>query len=213
MEPKTVEWYFDYLSPFAYLAHEQLHKLPDQVELIHKPVLFAGLLKHWGSTGPAEVVGHRRFTYRYCQWLADRLAIPFKMPAGHPFNPLPLLRLSIALDDKPEVVDRLFRYVWQQGHFPDEETHWAQLLDELRVVDAAKTLNNESVKQQLRGNTQRAIEQEVFGVPAFVVDGQLFWGQDSIDFLVDYLRDPAIINTQEMRRISNLPAMAQRSSN
>ncbi len=209
MEPKTVEWYFDYISPFAYLAHEQLDKLPDQITLIYKPVLFAGFLKHWGGKGPAEVIGQRRFIYRYCQWLANRLAIPFKMPAGHPFNPLPLLRLSIALENQPEVIARLFHYVWQQGYLPDEEIHWAQLLDDLGF-NAIDNMNKTEVKQQLRDNTEQAIAQEVFGVPTFVVDGQLFWGQDSIEFLVDYLQDPAIIKTKEMRRISDLPTIAQR---
>ncbi len=211
MTTKTVEWYFDYISPFAYLAHEQLDKLPDQIELIRKPVLFAGLLKHWGSKGPAEVIGQRRFIYRYCQWLADRLAIPFKMPAGHPFNPLPLLRLSITLDNQPEVVARLFRYIWQQGYLPDEATHWSQLLDDLGA-NAIGNMKKVDAKQTLRDNTEQAIAQEVFGVPTFVVDGQLFWGQDSLDFLVDYLQDSAIISTREMRRISDLPTIAQRSN-
>ena len=90
------KWYFDFVSPFAYLHLPQFSGLPDELEVIPVPVLFSGLLKHWGQLGPAEIPPKRRFVYRYFKWNADRLDIPFKMPPRHPFNPLPSLRLCLA---------------------------------------------------------------------------------------------------------------------
>ena len=74
--------------------------------MIYKPVLFAGLLEHWGQKGPAEVPVKRRWTYRWCTWWARELGIPFRFPAAHPFNPLPHLRLALACGSKPDAVDR-----------------------------------------------------------------------------------------------------------
>ena len=77
-------WYFDFISPFAYLQLARFSELPKSLELTLKPVLFGSLLKHWGQLGPAEIPSKRRFVYRFFQWNADRLGIPFVMPPCHP---------------------------------------------------------------------------------------------------------------------------------
>lgn len=94
----SVDWYFDFISPFAYLQCEELHQLGPGVRVRYRPVLFAGLLEAHSHKGPAEIVRKREFTYRYLVWHARRMQIPFKMPPEHPFNPLRLLRLAIACD-------------------------------------------------------------------------------------------------------------------
>jgi len=95
-----IDWYFDFISPYSYLAFEALPAALAAIEpapvVRLRPVLFAGLLNHWGHMGPAEVAPKRRFTYEHCTWLADRHRIPMRAPRHHPFNPLPLLRAAIA---------------------------------------------------------------------------------------------------------------------
>jgi 2-hydroxychromene-2-carboxylate isomerase len=113
-----IDWYFDFISPFSYLQSELLHRLPTETEVRFKPLLFAGLLNHWDNKGPAEIVPKRAWTFEHCAWLAHRHGIPMTMPAHHPFNPLPLLRLCIALGATPAAVQRLFRYVWREGKLP-----------------------------------------------------------------------------------------------
>ena len=88
-----VDWYFDFVSPFAYLQSERLASLPPRVAIRFRPVLFAGLLDANGQKGPAEITAKRNFTYRFVVWQARKLGIPLKFPHEHPFNPLPLLRL------------------------------------------------------------------------------------------------------------------------
>ena len=85
--PVSIDWYFDFVSPYSYIALHRLRELPQPVT--YKPVLFAGLLNHWGQKGPAEIPAKRRWTYRWCTWWAASLGIPFRFPAAHPFNPLP----------------------------------------------------------------------------------------------------------------------------
>ena len=82
-------WYFDFVSPFAYLQNLRLEEFSSHIKIDRKPLLFAGLLKHWASKGPAELPPKRLFTYRHVQWMADRLDIPLRFPDRHPFNPIP----------------------------------------------------------------------------------------------------------------------------
>jgi 2-hydroxychromene-2-carboxylate isomerase len=203
-----LEWYFDFISPFSYLQSEQLHLLPAEVEIHFKPVLFAGLLNYWDNKGPAEVPPKRIWTYEHCAWLAARHGVPFKLPEYHPFNPLPLLRLCIALGSTQAVVQRLFRYVWHEGRLPTEADHWQALLEELGVT--ADMLNTPQIKQQLHINGEQAIAANVFGVPTAVVDQHCFWGMDSIEMLLGYLRGDPFFQSEQFKAAQNLPQGIQR---
>ena len=207
---RQIDWYFDFISPFAYLASARLSRLPAGVELRPRPILFAGLLQHWQTLGPAEIAPMRKFTFRHIRWLADRDAIDLKLPPMHPFNPLKLLRLCILLGADAALVQRLFRFVWAEGRSADRAGDWQALLGELGVPDADPRLEAAEVKRQLRLNTDEAIERQLFGVPSFVVDGEVFWGYDAMDFLLAYLRDPSILQAPGMREADALPDGPQR---
>ena len=99
---RPAAWYFDVISPYAYLHLARFGELPD-LAISYKPVLFAGLLNHWGQKGPAEIAPKRTWTYRACQFWADTHGIPFRFPAAHPFNSLHYQRLIIACGSTPEV--------------------------------------------------------------------------------------------------------------
>jgi 2-hydroxychromene-2-carboxylate isomerase len=205
---KTIDWYFDFISPFAYLASESLARLSDTHELRLHPILFAGLLQHYVTKGPAEIPTMRRFTFRHIRWLADRHGIALQPPPAHPFNPLPLLRLAIAIDADLEQVQRLFRFVWAEGNSHDDANAWHALLDELGIDEA--DLASDPVKARLRQNTDAAIEAGIFGVPSFVVDDEVFWGFDALEFLNDYLQDPNLLQTPGMLTIDAMPDGVQR---
>src|SRR6478735_6319451 len=133
---RQLDWYFDFISPFSYLQSELLDILPADVHITFKPILFAGLLKHWDNKGPAEIPPKRLWTFEHCAWLAHKHGIALTMPGHHPFNPLPLLRLCIALGNTQEVVQRLFGYVWREGKLPTDTGHWEALLQELGATPA-----------------------------------------------------------------------------
>jgi 2-hydroxychromene-2-carboxylate isomerase len=204
-----LDWYFDFVSPFAYLQFARLRDLPATIALELRPVLLAGLLTHWGQLGPAEIAPKRRFTYAHVTWLAARAALPFTMPVGHPFNSLPLLRLALAVGPTMDVVARLFRFVWVEGHIPQEPQAWAALLAEF---GSGVQPEAESVKARLRSATEAAAAAGVFGVPAAIAGGQLFWGYDATDMLFDYCRDPAAFTTPAQRRAAEVPIAATRAS-
>jgi 2-hydroxychromene-2-carboxylate isomerase len=204
------DWYFDFVSPFAYLQSEQLGSLAPRVSVRYRPVLFAGLLGATGQKGPAEIPAKRAFTYRFCLWQAKRLGIRLKFPPEHPFNPLPLLRLAIACDSSPDVVHRIFRFVWRDGRLPDLPIEWAELVEELGARDADARIATAEVKDELRRNTDEAIARGVFGVPTLVIGGELFWGGDATQMAVDYVAAGCRFDDPDYARVASLPAGAMR---
>lgn len=201
-------WYFDFVSPFAYLCLHRLKELPADLHVEYRPVLFAGLLAHWGQKGPAEIAAKRRYTYRWCDWWARRLGIPFRFPAGHPFNPLQHLRLAIACGSRPEIVARIFDALWRSGEDAGNPRAFTALARALGVDPA--DLGTEHLKNTLRSNTEHAAARGVFGVPTLEVDGELFWGADSIEFVNAFLADPSVLRNEEVRRLDGLPVSAAR---
>lgn len=205
---RHADWYFDFISPYAYFALLRLDELPAEVELRLQPLLFAGLLNHWGQKGPAEIPAKRLWTYRSCAWTAKTHGIPFRAPAAHPFNPLPYLRLTIAAGSTLTAVHAIFEALWTTGANPADpalvQTLAARLSVPMAALDAAET------KQRLRANTETAVAAGVFGVPTLLIDGELFWGVDGMDFARAYLADPAILATDDMQRAASLPIAASR---
>ena len=204
------DWYFDFVSPFAYLQSERLASLPSLVGIRYRPVLFAGLLGASGQKGPAEIPAKRAFTYRFCLWQAARLGIPLKFPPEHPFNPLPLLRLAIACESSPEAVHRIFRFVWRDGRLPDLPIEWAELIALLGVPDADARIATTEVKEELRRNTDEAITRGVFGVPTLALGTELFWGADATEMVADYVKAGCKFQDPEYARIATLPVGATR---
>ncbi len=200
----SIDWYFDFVSPYSYLSLYRLKELGAPV--VYKPVLFAGILNHWGQKGPAEIPAKRKWTYRSCVWEAQKLGVPFRFPSAHPFNPLPYLRLALACDCRPEAVKRIFEFVWTTGADADDPTRFASLCSELGTDPAKRP----EVKDLLRKNTDEAIARAVFGVPSFYIDGEVFWGADSVEFAKAFLADPTAVRNDEMLRVDNLPAAAAR---
>jgi len=202
----SIDWYFDFVSPYSYIGLHRLQEFREPIAL--KPVLFAGILNHWGQKGPAEIPAKRKWTYRDCVWQARRLGIPFRFPALHPFNPLPHLRLALAADCRPEAVRRIFDFVWTTGEDASDLARFSSLCAQL----GADPSKRPEVKDVLRKNTDEAIARGVFGVPSFVVDSEVFWGADSIGFAQAFLADRSVLRNAEMQRVDGLPAAAVRKA-
>ncbi|MDP6121316.1 MAG: 2-hydroxychromene-2-carboxylate isomerase [Rhodospirillales bacterium] len=198
---KTADWYFDFISGFAYLQFATLERLKG-LEIRFRPVLFAGLLNYHGQLGPAEIPAKRTFTYRQWVWLAERHGIPFRMPPAHPFNPLPPLRLALALDCRRDAIAGIFDYLWAQGGDISDSAAWAGLCRDLgcdpEIADAP------AVKATLRQNTEEAVAAGIFGVPTLAIDDGLFWGFDAIDMAADFLADPGLFGRRGFNDLENL---------
>ena len=198
-----MRWYFDYISPYAYLQSTRLDELAKFESVVCTPVLFAGLLKYWENKGPAEIAPKRQWTFRDIAWLAHRDSIALQLPPQHPFNPLPLLRLGIVHNNETEIVQRLFRYVWADGKSPQDQIAFTALLDELNTNEAA--LQSDEVKSTLHKNGQMASADGVFGVPTIEHNNEMYWGYHATDMLISLLRDPDSYPIQAIRNADTLP--------
>jgi 2-hydroxychromene-2-carboxylate isomerase len=157
-------WYFDLISPFSYLHLKQFGRLPAELEIEYVPVLFAGMLKHWESKGPAEVPPKRLYMYRQLTWYAGHIGIPFRMPPAHPFNSLHALRLLIAAGPERKNVETAFDMVWKEGRDLQDPGVLAELAQRLGIRDPQAAAADEPVKARLKANTDAAIARGVFGV-------------------------------------------------
>lgn len=200
--------YFDFVSPFSYLQFAGYPELFRRADMALRPVVFAGLLNHWGQKGPAEIAEKRKQTYRYVAWQARKLGIGLRFPPAHPFNPIHALRLAVALGATPEVVGTIYEFIWKEGRSVADE--WGGLCARLKVDDDSALIGAPGIKEQLRNNGEQAIAAGVFGVPTVLVDGEKFWGFDATAMLLEYLANPQLFDTAEMRRIDALPVAAER---
>lgn len=210
MSARVANWYFDFVSPYAYFGLHALRELPADLRIRYRPVLFAGLLNHGGQKGPAEVPGKRGWTYRHCLWWARHRGIAFRTPAAHPFNPIPYLRAAIAADCGREAIETIYASLWTTGADAADPTHLAALLERLGLDEAR--LQEPAVKDALRRNTDEAIARGVFGVPSLVIDDTVFWGSDAMPMVNDYLAGNPLFDSAEMRAAETLPVGASRNS-
>lgn len=188
---KHITFYLDFISPYSWLAFEKLPEIlmGQSYAVSYKPVLLGAILRHHGQLGPAEIPAKRDWTYRHVQWLARQHGVALQMPATHPFNPLPLLRLAVACDaggmPNRYVCETLFRHVWCGDGADAVDPERLQAVQELLAPKRAP--DSGEVKAQLRAHTEEAIAHGVFGVPAFRVDEQLFWGFDALPMLQEFV--------------------------
>lgn len=186
---KQIEFLFDYVSPFAYLAHHQMKSLKARhdVEIIHRPILLGGLFGLAGSTSPLnEPCAPKReyFMKSLGRWVSYHQA-PFQMSPVFPFRSIGLLRMALKaqeLDVFDRYHDAIFQAAWAEGRDMNDEKVLLDILegaglDAQGIIQGAK---EEAIKEKLKTETQRAADEGAFGVPSFFVDGELYWGQDHL---------------------------------
>lgn len=185
---KHITFYLDFVSPYAWLAFE---RLPQELEglsfhVSYRPVLLGALLQQHANPGPAGIAPKRDWTYRHVSWLGHALRCGLDMPARHPFNPLPLLRLALACSDDGSinrfVAGSVLRHVWLGGQDALDPAR-LQALEEVLAEQRRPDPDGQQAKGLLRANTEAAAARGVFGVPAFETDGRLFWGLDGLPML------------------------------
>lgn len=214
--PSPLLFYFDFISPYAYLAATQVSALAARHErpLTMVPVVFAKLLDAHGTVGPAEVPAKRTYVFKDAWRKARRLGVgPLVPPPSHPFNPLLALRvatLSMGDDEKVRLVRALFDATWKSGAGVDTEARVVAAatsagFDGASLVERAQTPEN---KERLKAATEDAVKRGIFGVPTLLVDDELFWGVDGLDLAEDLLsgRD----DTPKDFSWAERPATAQR---
>lgn len=215
MDP--LRFYFDFLSPYAYIAWTQIHPLAARYEreVEAVPVLFPALLGAHGTKGPAEIPAKRVYVWKDVVRTARVLGLPLAPPPAHPFNPLLALRVAstdLSRAERCRLVDGLYRATWGCGPGVTDPEVVARIADEAGLDGAAlvRAAATDAVKARVRAQTDEALALGAFGIPSILVDGELFWGYDSFGHIERRLagRDP--LTADDLLRWAGLPAGATR---
>ena len=216
---KDLNFYFDYLSPFSYFAWLKLvplsHELNLKINL--RPVALGPILNHWQIKGPGEVQPKREFLLKQMLRYAHKNNIEFTTPKTHPFNSLYALRLSlksVAGEHQEKVIETLWKAGWQKRIDMGEPEELLLSLHEnqLPAEELYEKSFSKEAKIELKSNIQEAISFGVFGVPSFVIDGELFWGNDSMEDLKNFINGEDKLNRAQFERLlSSTPKAATQS--
>ena len=196
-------FYYDIVSPFAYLYIKQRQRLEKFLDILPVPVLLGGLLRAAENKGPGEIAAKRPHTYQFCVWQAKKLGIPFRFPAHHPFMTVAAQRLLVEQNANWTMVERAFDYVWVEGKDPNQS--WPEFCIYLGLPENTTKPDNPEVKKQLIDNTNQAKDHGAFGVPALVVNGHCFWGVDTIDWVLDFLARPNMFEEEQYTFAASVP--------
>ncbi|WLG83274.1 2-hydroxychromene-2-carboxylate isomerase [Pseudomonas cucumis] len=193
---KTVEFFFDLGSPATYLAYTQLRKICEQTDsqLIYRPMLLGGVFKVTGNVSPITAPAKGRYMFQDLDRYAKRYGVPLKFNPNFPINTLMLMRAVTGMQLRhPErfqaFIDCLFHALWVEGRSLDDPATIAAVLTQ-KGFDPNEVLAltaDEAVKTALKENTEEAVRRGVFGAPSMFVEGQLFFGQDRLDFVLEAL--------------------------
>lgn len=214
-EQPLVQFYFDPISPFAWLATKDISCIEATgCQVVFQPVLFAAMLTAHGNKGPAEIAAKRVHTFRDVMRLAAEMGLKFVGPPGHPFNPLMALRMATAIADpalRKAFVVAMYAACWERGKDVSQADVLIVLandcgLDGEALAEAAVT---PAIKQQLAAATEMAIARGVFGVPTFEYEGEFFWGADRIDSLLWRIAGNRI-DEAALQAFLDQPALSQR---
>jgi 2-hydroxychromene-2-carboxylate isomerase len=213
-----VRFFFDYISPNAYIAWKRIHAVVERHDhaLEPVPVLFAGLLRANRLLGPAEVPDKRRWMFKDVLRKAHVLGLPLRPPAAHPFNPLLALRvtsLPLSPDLRRRLIDTLFAAVWERGLDVSRPATVVALVGSLGL-DGARAVANAGTpgtKDRLRRATEAALREGVFGVPTMIVGQELFWGFDDFKHLELVLAGDDPIEPEELKAWDEIRPSAWRA--
>lgn len=208
----NIDFYFDVISPYAFLAWKTLHDLPAlrQVKIQPRPVLLGGILRSINSLGPAEIPLKRQWVYRDVMRTARLMGLEMNFPPQHPFSSLLAMRSLIYIQQQhPEhlakCTNTLLTAVWQGGQ---DLTDWTSIDACFRQtgleLDAADCQTPE-IKAALKQATDDAIARGVFGVPSMAVEGEIFWGHDRVGHLVHHLQHGDVLDEATKTSLAQIP--------
>ena len=186
---KPFDFYFDFISPYSFLAHKEIRKIENKIDIKirYKPILLGGLHNLHGIKAPAFIPAKAKHMIRDCKLIAERNNIKFKFNSYFPIRSLNLMRgVLVAEEDniKNYYIDNIFNTVWQDGLNMNDEIIVHKVLKNLNVNPKTFALRSTSslIKDSLRNKTNEAYEKGVFGAPTFISNNKIFWGQDRIEF-------------------------------
>ena len=188
---KSFDFYFDFISPYSFLAHKEIIKIErkNSIKIKYKPILLGGLHNLHGIKAPAFIPAKAKHMIRDCKLIAEKNKIKFKFNSYFPIKSLNLMRgVFVAEEDnyKSHYIDSIFNAIWQDGLNMNDENVIQKVLKNLNINPKTFHLRSasSSIKDSLKKRTSEAYEKGIFGAPSFVSNNKIFWGQDRLEFVI-----------------------------
>ena len=189
---KTFDFYFDFISPYSFLAHKKIRKIEakEEIKIRYNPILLGGLHNLHGIKAPAFIPAKAKHMIRDCKLIAEKNNIKFKFNSYFPIRSLNLMRGVIVAEEdniKSYYIDSIFNTIWQDGLNMNDENIIQKVLKNLSINPKTFSLRSTSslIKDSLRKKTSEAYQKGIFGAPTFVINNKIFWGQDRIEFVLN----------------------------
>ena len=186
-----IDFYFDIISPYAYIAYKKILKIKD-VNFKLKPILLGGLHNLACISAPAFNKYKMKNMQNDCELVAKKNNISFKWNSIFPINSLGIMRGYLYVEDnkKEEYLNSFFEAYWKEDQDLSSEENIKSLLKKLKINedDFFNSIKNQVIKDKLKQLTQEAFEKEVFGAPTFIVNNKIFWGQDRLEYALDEIK-------------------------
>jgi len=188
---KSIEFYFDFISPYSFLAYKKLNLLNknDQLNITYKPILLGGLHKLGGITAPAFNERKMKNMKNDCELVAKKNDIKFKWNNKFPVNSLNLMRGYLVLNKefRKKFFDLCFDAYWKDNINLSDQKNLENILDNCSINKDYffKEIQEQKIKNELKQLTENAFKKDIFGAPTFVVNNHIFWGQDRLDYALD----------------------------
>ena len=195
---KSIDFYFDIISPYSYIAHKKIEKVSTEKNMIfnYKPILLGGLHKLAEITPPAFNQFKMKNMKNDCELVSNKNHIPFKWNKKFPINSISIMRgyLFINAEKRKDYLDKLFNAYWRDNVDLSIQENFTNILNTLEIDQASflDGISNEKIKVELKELTTEAFNKEIFGAPTFICNNKIFWGQDRLDYVIDefqYNRD------------------------
>jgi len=188
---KPFDFFFDFISPYSYLAHKQIRKLEKEnnIKINYKPILLGGLHKLAGVTAAAFIPSKTKYMIRDCKMIAEKHNIKFKFNTNFPINSITLMRgVFFAQKEKKlsKYIDFFFDAYWKEGLNLNNDKILNSILASLNIDfnEFHSITSGQKIKNKLIDETNDAYNKGVFGAPSFIINNKLFWGQDRIEFVL-----------------------------
>ena len=188
-----IDFYFDIISPYSYIAHKKIKKIKEQQKVIinYKPILLGGLHNLAGISAPAFNKYKIKNMQSDCELVSKKNNISFKWNLKFPINSLSIMRGYLSLEDsqKEDYLNLFFNAYWRDNLDLSSEKEFSKLLENLKIDSKIffDKISQQSIKDTLKQFTNDAFEKEVFGAPTFIVNNKIFWGQDRLEYALEEL--------------------------
>ena len=188
-----IDFYFDIISPYSYIAHKKIQKIKEHQKVIfnYKPILLGGLHNLAGINAPAFNKFKIKNMQSDCELVSKKNSISFKWNLKFPINSLPIMRGYLSVEDgqKDDYLNIFFDAYWRDNLDLSSDKEFSKLLESLKIDSKIffEKITQQSIKDTLKKFTNDAFEKEVFGAPTFIVDNKIFWGQDRLEYALEEL--------------------------